>query len=336
MKYIYTLIIALVIVSCKQNKQRHILATLDGEEITAEFLDKAIEPQLYDCLYKIYSLRKTATEDLISRKILEREAEQFGISADSFLNIYIIRHTTQTDIQQYAEREHLLHGIPYVEDGIYHYAKYESRRGQSEVLKGLKQHLHNQLIDSLKEKYNVQIAIKPPIAPRINLDSLRYFERGNLLSPIKFTEITNYNCSVCKSMYLALEQLFADYGDKVCFRYSSVADDNSAALRAVLAASEQDMQWQMHNALMCEQYFIDSAKVFSIAENIGLETNAFSVDFSNDKIRLEIAQNDEYIIRKGLYTTPTFLINNHLLHDATDINVIRAELERAISELTDN
>ena len=306
MKYIYIVIVTLIALSCKPQRQQHILATIDGEEITSESLDKAIEPQLYDCLYEIYKLRKTATESVISRMVLEHEARQLGISADSFLNSYISCHTTKTDIAQYAEREHLTYGIPYVDDGVYHYTSFDSERGQAELLKALKKQLQKQLIDSLIEKHDVHIAIKPPIAPRMNLDSLMYFERGNLQSPIKFTEITDYNCSVCRSMYLALEQLFADYGDKVCFRYASIIDDSSVALRAVLAASEQDKQWQMRDALMREQYFVDSSMVYRVAESIGLDMDAFSVDFSSTEIKNRISQNDEYLRRKGIYSTPTF------------------------------
>lgn len=332
MKYIYVLIVIISLLSCKPQRQQHVLATIDGEEITSESIGKAIEPQLYDCLYEIYKLRKTATEVVISRMVLEREAAQIGISADSFLNSYIGRRTTSADILQYAEREHLIRGIPYVEDGIYHYTSYDSPKGQTELLKTLKQQLQKQLIDSLKEKYNVSITIKPPVSPRLNLDSLMYFERGNLQSPIKFTEITDYNCSVCRSMHVALEQLFEDYSDKVCFRYSSIIDEGSIALRAVLAASEQDKEWQMRDALMREQYFVDSAMVFRVAMNLDLDMDAFSADFSSEEVKNAIALNNEYLHRKGIYSTPTFLINNHLLHDATDVSVLRSELERAISE----
>lgn len=327
-----TTIIAVVFCACTQKPVRHVLATIDGEEITNELIDKAIEQQLYDNLYNIYTLRRTATDEYLSAMVLDREAQRRGIATDSLVNEYKSARFTDEALLRFAQRENLLIGIPKQTNGIYTYLKYDSEEGQAELRNLYTTQLRNQLADSLKEVYNAEIRIQPPVAPRMNLDSIATHERGNLKSPIQLTEITDYNCEVCQSVYIPLEKLYEEFADRVCFRYSNLALDVSVSARAAEAAARQDAYWAMRDTLMHINREITSNEAFSIATLLNLDLEAFEADINDTTLIKSIDHNNRYLSRCGLYATPTILINNHIIRNATDIRALRAEIIRALGE----
>src|SRR5687768_16086325 len=70
-----------------------VVATVNGAAITLKQVDEAVGPTVLPLQQQLYAIRKVALENLITAKILEREAKAQGVSADE-----LRRRLTQGEI----------------------------------------------------------------------------------------------------------------------------------------------------------------------------------------------------------------------------------------------
>jgi protein-disulfide isomerase len=78
--------------------------------------------------------------------------------------------------------------------------------------------------------------------------------KGNLSSKVTLQEYGDFECPVCESYYLVVEQVQQKYNDTMKFQFSNlpllqIHPNAFAGARAAEAADKQGKYWEMHNAL---------------------------------------------------------------------------------------
>src|SRR5688572_17783006 len=68
---------------------RAVVAEVDGVAITAEELDRHAAAQLQQVRDQEYEIRKNALDDLVTRRLLQKEAASRGISEDELLRVEV-------------------------------------------------------------------------------------------------------------------------------------------------------------------------------------------------------------------------------------------------------
>lgn len=223
----------------------------------------------------------------------------------------------------------------YVQQDIYSYmcAIYDIRKiALEQVIKSRLEITDDSIdIESLYNTYNVEIKMQEPISPRTNIDSLQCMTRGNQNSKVCLTIFADYECNLCRSLYKEYEKLFQSYNNDVKFEQVYYAGDVSMAVRGAVAASKQDRFWQMHEKLMETPLPIDSDKVVNIALSLQLDMDSFMYDYIHADVN-KIMSHSAYLNKKGIYQTPTVMINHRIFRHPNDIKQLENEIIRAINE----
>ncbi|MDW5611921.1 DsbA family protein [Mycolicibacterium sp. D5.8-2] len=139
-------------------------------------------------------------------------------------------------------------------------------------------------------------------------------------SEVYFVEFLDFECEGCRALYPAVEQLRAEYGDRVNFvlRYFPLRSHFNAerAARAVEAAAQQGQLEAMYRKMYETQAQwgekqIPADEVFrGFAQQLGLDMEAFDTAYNDpatlERIQLDIADGTAL----GVQGTPTFFIND--------------------------
>jgi protein-disulfide isomerase len=142
-------------------------------------------------------------------------------------------------------------------------------------------------------------------------------------SDVYFVEFLDFECEGCRAVYPAIEELRAEYGDRVNFvlRYFPLRSHFNAerAARAVEAAAQQDQLEAMYRKMYETQaqwgeQQIPADDVFrSFADQLGLDMGAYDTTYNDpatlERIQLDIADGTAL----GVQGTPTFFLNGERL-----------------------
>ena len=162
-------------------------------------------------------------------------------------------------------------------------------------------------------------------AAPVRLDSHRLSSPPS--SKVAFVEFLDFEREACRSVYPAVEQLRAEYGDRVTFvvRYFPLPSHVNAerAARAVEAASQQgrfeDMYKRMYEtqAEWGEQQVPMDERFRGYAASMGLDMAAFDAAYDDpatlERINADVADGQNM----GVQGTPTFFVNGEKLEPQT-------------------
>lgn len=163
---------------------------------------------------------------------------------------------------------------------------------------------------------------------------LALFNRNNALAnvtlPVEITEFFDYRCVHCADFYRTLEDVAAEYGDRVQvnYRYFPVIqplEDGVAIMRAAEAAKIQGKFAEFHSAYfdafnnlrnnIGTQADLD---LQTIAAKIGLDIDKFNSDRASDATQQTVDQYQAEAAKLGVSSTPTVFIEGQ----SVDIGVV--------------
>lgn len=158
-------------------------------------------------------------------------------------------------------------------------------------------------------------------------------------SDVYFVEFLDFECEGCRAVYPAIEQLRAEYGDRVNFvlRYFPLSSHFNAqrAARAVEAAAQQGQLEAMYQKMYETQpewgeQQVPADEVFrGFAEQLGLDMGAFDAAYNDpatlERVQLDVADGDAL----GVQGTPAFFLNGERL-EPRSYEDLTAALETAL------
>jgi protein-disulfide isomerase len=175
------------------------------------------------------------------------------------------------------------------------------------------------------------------IVSSVPLDSLP--SRGNANAPVTVVEYADFQCPACGTFATTLEPgIVKDYIDsgKIKFVFHdfplSQHKNAIAAAEAARAAGDQNAFWQMHDLLYTRQaewqdLAQPDAQFLAYAQQLNLDTNAFSQSLSSHKHQAEILQARDAANKAGVDHTPTFTIDGK----PYDMPDLRAAIDTALA-----
>lgn len=279
--------------ACSGKSERRIAATIDGQPVYGDVVDKAVEREIYESLCDIYDIRIRATRELIGIRLLDDEAKKNGITCSELIANYIERHNG---------------------DSL-----------SAELARTL-------IIDSLASAHEIEIRLMPPVAPPARTDSASAHTRGRIGAKATLTVISDFDCGLCQTVHLTYSDLYDKYKDKVEFRHICFSDSVRPATLAAEAAGLQDAYWAMHDTLMRMHDVIDDKAAERLAAALGLDMEKFVHDYYSPSTAQTELRSFAYLSANGVDRTPMVLINNRPLRNPTDRAYIEKEIERAINE----
>ncbi|NBC31393.1 MAG: thioredoxin domain-containing protein [Alphaproteobacteria bacterium] len=153
---------------------------------------------------------------------------------------------------------------------------------------------------------------------------------GDPDSDIVLVEFFDYNCGYCKRVVGHVFALAEDNPDlRIVFKeFPILAQSSELAARAALAAANQGLYAEMHNALMTHRGGYDEATILDLAEEIGADAAQLRADMDSDAVDAEIAATADLAIALGIRGTPAFIIGDMVIPGAVDLETLQDLVDR--------
>lgn len=154
---------------------------------------------------------------------------------------------------------------------------------------------------------------------------------GNPDGDITLVEFFDYNCGFCKrSMDSVIGLIESDPNIRIVMREFPILGQGSLiAARAALASRKQNKYWAFHVALMKAGSLQNEAQVMRVAKSVGLDTGKLGKDMDDPQIVLSIKEGYELAEALGIQGTPTFVLDDQIIPNATNIQgILTAAVER--------
>ncbi len=231
---------------CKDDKGE-VLASVNGRVITAREVDELLGSQLQELQEKIYFIRKTATNNLIIRVLLEEEATARGITVDNLKKQLI---PSKVEVPQSRVDE-------VYDENANLFANMSQDEAKERIRLDLESHekmaKYRAAVEELRKKAKVETFLSAPPLKVAGIEA-KGPVKGNADAPITIVEFSDFQCPYCKQAKSVLDQVAQHYGDKVKLVFvhlplSSIHPQAFAAAQASVCAEKQGKFWEYHDRI---------------------------------------------------------------------------------------
>ena len=156
---------------------------------------------------------------------------------------------------------------------------------------------------------------------------------GNPDGDVTLVEFFDYQCGYCKRMLDRVFQAAEDDGNlRIVFKeFPILGPQSTVAARAALAAREQGLYLELHDALMSFQGPLSDDVIFGLAREVGLDVDRLRADMDSDAVSAEIAANLELARTLDIRGTPAFVIGDNVVPGAVGLGVLQDMIEQVRS-----
>lgn len=165
-------------------------------------------------------------------------------------------------------------------------------------------------------------------------------QRGPDDALVTIVEFSDFECPYCARVVTTLEQLTQAYGNDVRIVWMNYPlPSHKNARRAATAGLEAQAQkgdeafWTLHDKMFANQGALASDSLEKMAEELGLDVDAFRAALASDKYGATIDAQQSLAYDLGVRGTPAFFINGRFFSGAQPVTrfatIVNEEIDRA-------
>jgi protein-disulfide isomerase len=305
------------------------LAEVNGEAITSEEVEEALGAPLRNLEEHIYRLKRHKVEELISQRLLAREAASRGISVQALVDAEVVVKTGVVTEQEV--------------ETLYRANRDRVKGDEAQIRERIRGYLRNQKLTSRREAFLrslrsqvgvvVHLQAPPVFRADVAVDGAPF--RGPAAAPVAIVEFSDFHCPFCQQVASTLRQLLSRYDDKVKLVHRDFPNENihpeaTKAAEAARCAHEQGKFWEYHDALFANAPKATQEQLGVYARQVGLEVPSFERCLASGRQVPAVQRDVNEGTRLGVTGTPAFFINGRLLSGAQPlesfVRVIEEEL----------
>ncbi|MFO7566997.1 MAG: thioredoxin domain-containing protein [Enhygromyxa sp.] len=151
---------------------------------------------------------------------------------------------------------------------------------------------------------------------------------------VTVVEFSDFQCPYCSLAANAVNELKDKYGDRVRFVFRQYPlgfhEQAHLAAQASLAAHAQGKFWEFHDKLFANQKALGRAELEQYAEEIGLDMAQFRKALDEGTYKATVDADMELGGEVFVSGTPTMFINGARVANATDVESISSEIDKAL------
>ncbi len=289
-----------------------VIAVVGGVEITEAEVEAAVASELLSVERQRQELLERGLSQVVDEKLIELEAAKRSMSTEELLEVEIANQITEPTDQEV--------------DAFYESRKAQIRQPKEEVVDRIRTYLrqqeglqaHSVYVAGLKESYGFTSYLEPF---RMAVADKGFPSKGPESAPVTIVEFSDFECPYCSRVNPTLDQVIDRYGDKVRlvfrqFPLSRIHPNAQKAAEASLCAAEQEMFWELHDAMFRDQRNLGLASIKEKATTVGLEMESFNECLDSDQFAEAVAMDLEEGGTLGVTGTPAIFINGRFLSGA--------------------
>lgn len=306
-----------------------VIASVNGQPLRIETINERMKAYIFKMERQIYEAQKRALDRRINDTLIIAEANKKNIGPEVIVRTEItdkLKAPTEAEIVKfYEENKSRINGdLAKTRDAI---AEYLQQQQQEK--------LEQDLAARLRAGAKVQVLLKEPAAPVFNVLLGKGVSRGDINSPVKIVEFTDFQCSACGAMYPVIEEVLKSYGNRVYFEVRnfplrSIHENAFQAAQAAAAANAQGKFWPYIDLLFKNQTSLDAESLKKFATQVGLDRKRFDADLDSGKFAADIRRDIEEGEIYGIEMTPTIFINGVVLTTLSE-DGLREAIEKALA-----
>jgi protein-disulfide isomerase len=292
-------------------------------------LDQQIQQAKASVTTRETEMRAAALDELVARKLVEREAKARGISVED-----LTKQEVDAKVIVTPDETHTIYDAQKTQQPLAGKSEEEGLKMVDDRLRQKKSaDRRSALVADLRAKGGVRMLAEPKrVAVSLDDDPVR----GPKDAPITILEFSDFQCPYCSKVEVTLKQVQDHYGDKLRWVYRdyplSFHNFAAKAAEAGACANDQGKFWEMHDKMFANQAKLGVDDLKATAASIGLDATAFNQCLDSGKNaeewKKDLADGNKY----GVTGTPAFFINGRFLNGALPydkfVSIIDDELER--------
>jgi protein-disulfide isomerase len=313
------------------------VAEVDGQPITWGELqaDKEVGPKVKQAeakmLTDLYEQRRGAVDELISRRLLENEAKAKGKTLEQwFQTDYMNTVPEPSDADAKAFYEEHKAQIPQGQS----FEDLKPRIKQAVKQQKLRDNM-NKMLEDLKTKHKVQVALQPPELPRVEVEA-KGPSRGPENAKVTIVEFSDFQCPYCEREYPVIEKLMKEYDGKVrlVFRHFPLEFHPFAekAAEAGACAQDQGKFWELHDKMFTNQAKLAVDDLKGYAKSVGLDAGKFDKCLDSGEKKSAVEEDQKAGSAAGVNGTPAFFVNGVFINGAQPYEEIKQTVDRELGK----
>lgn len=306
-----------------------VAARVDDQVVTLDELEKALAPQLAKLQDQKFQLMESKLEELISERVLAREAKRRGITVEELLKAEVaskVAEVTDAEVATFMtqNRARLQGEDAELRPKVRDYLKEQKvQTGRRAYLAGLQQ------------RAKIERFLEEPEPVRVQVSAEGAFAHGPKDTPVTIIEFSDFQCPFCSRVVGTLKEVVRLYPKQVrlAFRDFPIASLHPKAAKAHEAArcaGEQGKFWEYHDRLFESQSQTTVADFKRFAEQLKLDANNFATCLDSGRHAAAVASDVQEGTRLGITGTPAFFINGRLLVGAQPLETFQRIIEREL------
>lgn len=305
------------------------VAIINGQRrITRKEIDDLVGPQIYSLQERLYLLRKTAVENLLTKILLEEEANARGITVEQLKQQLMPEKVEikQSRIDQvYAESA----------GGLGDMSEEEAKQRIRIELEGNeKVEAYKKALAELRRKASVEVLLVEPSPPVVRISDSGP-SKGGRDAPVLIVEFSDFQCPYCKQATSTLKQVLQSYGERVrlVFKHTPlpIHADAFKAAQAAVCADKQGRFWEYHDRLFSSNVLSTDALRKEAAE-LGLEMTEFNTCLDSEASRAAVLKDMKEAKQADIQGTPSFVISGSVLRGARSFEDFKSVIDRELKK----
>jgi protein-disulfide isomerase len=303
-----------------------VVAEVDGAPITAAELDQHASAELQRLEDQEYEIRKNALEDLVNKRLVQKQAVTRGITEQELMRLEVedkVEKPTPAQIQElYDANRDRVGGRSLAEV-------------QPQIVASLLQQRTAEraraFTQALRDDAKVRIALEQP-RTEVTIPAGTAV-LGPADAPVTIIEFSDYLCPYCQSAEAVVSKVLDRYKGKVKFVHRDLLLGRPRSLpvaRGALCAGEQGKFWEFRHNLLSTPGDWSDGDLQGRAAKLGLRSTDFGTCLASNRHDKTIEESTREGERLGVSGTPTFFVNGRRMVGARSEQqfdeIIQAEL----------
>ncbi len=288
-----------------------VVATVNGQPITAAELRTAARGELFRLEMQRYRILRDSLEKLVADRLLQLEAAKRGVTVRQLEAQEIaakVAPVTDEQVKAFyqANQSRIRHPFDQIASRIRAYLQQQAQEKRRRAF------LH-----TLRQRYTVTVALSPPtVAVSADDDP----SLGPADAPVTIIEFSDFQCPFCRRAQPTLKRLLREYKGMIRLVYRDfplrrIHPQAQKAAEAAQCAAEQQRFWPYHDTLFAATS-LQVADLKRYAQELGLNMTQFNTCLDSGKYAAEVQRDLQDGLQAGVNATPSFFINGRPLTGA--------------------